>query len=125
MPVDDESRERLLLGEDVVQRTVDLRQLGAAEPSLLPQRRVPRRGEEAVLVAKRDVQGGRQVQDHRLARRGAPGFEEAQMALRGPGDAGKLELGQAATLPPPSQPLPEIPVHRFHHRTLVTAAAAA
>ena len=56
--------------------------------------REPRRYEQAVALAQREVQRARELEHHLSAGEGAPGFEEAQMALRDVGLDRQLELGE-------------------------------
>src|SRR5216117_1864179 len=63
-PIEHERRIRLLLGEHVVQRTVDPRQLGRREITLAPGGRVTGGQEQRVLLAQWQAERRGQPQDH-------------------------------------------------------------
>jgi hypothetical protein len=102
-PVDHEGRIRLLLRQHVVERAHHLRKLGRGERAFPPHRRETGGQQQRVLLAQRQVERRRQAQDHVAARRGAAGFQEAEMALGNLGGAGKRKLRLAAMGAPPAQ----------------------
>ena len=100
MAIDRDGGIGLLLGEDVVDRLAHLGELRRIEIGLAPHRREARRDQQRIVLAQRNVERGREPQDHVAARRGAAELEEAEMALRNLRATGKLELRPAAAMAP-------------------------
>ena len=99
--------QRLVVGEDDLDRLTDAGQLGGVERRLPVDRREAGRGQHHVAVAQGDVEVLGEVQDHLAARLRPAGLDEREMPRRHAGQAGEVELAHAALRSPHLQELAE------------------
>ena len=103
VPVKGQRRIRLMRLQHQVDRLPRRFQRGIVERALRKRRRKSGRDQQHVAFAQGHLQPLGQLQHHVARRRGAAGFDEAQMARRDLGIAGEIELAQMAALPPFAQ----------------------
>ena len=103
MPIHRDGGKRLLLGQHVIERLAYLAEFWRGEVGLSPDWGKTGGYQQRIVLAQRDVEGGRQPLHHLAAGRGAAQFQEAQMALRDFRSTREIELRQALVPAPPAQ----------------------
>ncbi len=86
---------------------------GIVERTQRKRRRKTRRHQQHVALAQRHVEPLRQPQHHVARRRGAAGFDKAEMTRGNLGLAGEIELAEMAALPPFTQVVADMGGLRF------------
>ena len=123
-PVHDDGGERLVPGEDRVERVLDGRHRRRVERRLRVHGGVAGRQQQGVALPQRHLEVLGEVQHELPTGPGTAGLDEAQVAGRHLGLHREVELAQPAALPPVPQEIPDAPGRCSDaHRSDGTAAA--
>ena len=105
MPIEHDSRQRLVARQDLLDRRHRRRQLRRIQTQLAIRRRVSSRQVQVVAITQRHVEGRGQRVEHVAARRAAAGLDEADVARGHTRGGSEIELAHATMLPPRLQDL--------------------
>jgi hypothetical protein len=101
--VDHDGRERLVRTQEALERLAHRAHLRLVEVALAVGRRVAGREQQRVALAQRNLERGRELDDHLGARTRAAGLDEAQVARRDARLEAEVELAEPAPLAPFAQ----------------------